>query len=535
MFLYYIDFLSPQITLYHRGLLYHSSYLSGILSILFCIIVIIFSAFYLRRLWERERDDPKMLTYTSFIEDAGEYMINSTSFFHFLSINTNKQFMNDDGFDFTLLRIIGSNQYLEESDDNRNISKIDHWLYGQCNNDTDTLGISNLIHQNYFNKSACIKKYFNSKEGRYYSNNEKGFKWPVIAHGNYNNNIQFYNIIVEKCHQESLDELFTKDYKCKNQKEIDEILKYTIIHFHFIDEYIDLKKYTNPIRKYFYILENKIEKDIFALNHLYFCPTLLKTKDGVISYKEKEEISYSYNRNELYNLYNNSGYYLIYYFWLINRLNYCERIYNRLQDLIADIGGTYEVIISLFIVINKLFNYYAIIGDTEDLLSLCPCTIKEIMKHEKMKIKKFKQAKKSLKEIDPQKKEKEILNKENNNFYPKSNEEALDKNDDNKIQSSSKNINNCTFIIENEFKNENSEIINKKDNKQNIKSTNTNNYKQKIKFWEYLIYKITFGKKNNKIKLFENFRTNIISVENIINNYLSIGYISKVLNIEQIE
>ena len=83
MFLYYIDILSPQITLYHRGLLYHSSYLSGIMSILFCIIVIVFSALYLRRLWERERDDPKMLTYVSFIEDAGEYVINSSSFFHF--------------------------------------------------------------------------------------------------------------------------------------------------------------------------------------------------------------------------------------------------------------------------------------------------------------------------------------------------------------------------------------------------------------------------------------------------------------------
>ena len=99
--------------------------------------------------------------------------------------------MNDDGFDFTLFRIIGSNQYLEESDNNRNIYKIDHWLYGQCNNNTDTQGINNLMYQDYFNKSACIKKYFNSKEGRYYSNNEKGFKWPVIAHGNYNSNIQF--------------------------------------------------------------------------------------------------------------------------------------------------------------------------------------------------------------------------------------------------------------------------------------------------------------------------------------------------------
>ena len=227
---------------------------------------------------------------------------------------------------------------------------------------------------------------------------------------------------------------------------------------------------------------------------------------------------------------------MIYYFWLVNRLNYCERTYNRLQDLISDIGGTYEVIITLFILINKIFNYYAILGDTEKLLNLCPCSIKEIMRKERIKIKKFRQNKnKNPKELDPPKIEKEIINKENNNFYPKSNENVLDKNDDNKMQSSSKNVNNYTFIIENEFKYENSEIINNKDNKNNYKSSNTNNYKQKVKFWEYLIYKMTFGKKNNKIILYENFRTNIISVENIINNYLSISYISKVLNLEQIE
>ena len=98
---------------------------------------------------------------------------------------------------------------------------------------------------------------------------------------------------------------------------------------------------------------------------------------------------------------------MVYYFWLINRLNYCERTYNRLQDLISEIGGTYEVIISVFIVINKIFNYYAILCDTEKLLDLCPCSIKEIMKNERMKIKKLKQKKKkNLKEIDQKKKKK---------------------------------------------------------------------------------------------------------------------------------
>ena len=312
-------------------------------------------------------------------------------------------------------------------------------------------------------------------------------------------------------------------------------MKYVIINFNFIDEYIDLQDYNNPIKKYFYIIKNKIEKEIYAFNQLIFNPTLLRTNDGILIDKIKEEISYSFNRNELYSIYNNNnGYYMVYYFWLINRLNYCERSYNKLQDLISDIGGTYEVIISLFIVINKIFNYYAILCDTEELLSQCPCHIKEILKNEKMKIKKFNQKKnKNLKELDP--KQKEILNKENNYFCSKSNEQELDKKDKKKMQSSSKNINNCTFIIEDEFKYENSEIINNKDSKKNFKSNNTINYKEKIKFYKYLLYKITFGKKNNKIKLLENFRTNIISVENIINNYLSVSYISKVLNIDQIE
>ena len=536
MFLYYIDILSPQITLYHRGLLYHSSFLSSLLSILFFLAVIILSFFYLRYLWDREKDSPNLLTYTGFIEDAGEYKINTSSFFHFISIKTDIHSSNDEGFDFTSFRIIGTNKFFEVTDFDQNLLDIDHWLYGQCNNDSDTQGISYLINHDYFNKSACIKAYFDSTEKKYYNTNENGFKWPVIAHGNFNQNNQYYNIIVGKCQQESLDKIFNIGYTCKNESEINDILKYVIIHLNFIDEYIDPQKYKEPIIKYFYKIENKIEKGIMALNYLNFNPSLLKNNDGILLYKTKEENSYSFNRNELYSIYNNSGYYMIYYLLLNNRLNYCERSYNRLQDLISDIGGIYEVMIILFSLINKIFNYYAILCDTEELLSLCPYSIKEIMKRERMKIKSFKQkTNKNFKELNTLKKEKEISNKENNNFESKSNEKIWDKNDSNKMQSSNKNINNCTFIIENEFKYENSEIINNKNNSKNFKSINAINYQQKINFWKYLIYKITFGKRNNNIKLFENFRTNIISVENIINNYLSIHFISKVLNLEQLE
>ena len=54
--------------------------------------------------------------------------------------------------------------------------------------------------------------------------------------------------------------------------------------------------------------------------------------------KSKEENSYSFSRSELYTYIGNNEIYIHYYFWLNNKLNYYERTYNRLQDLIADIG-----------------------------------------------------------------------------------------------------------------------------------------------------------------------------------------------------
>ena len=56
------------------------------------------------------------------------------------------------------------NSYLSVYESNKNLINFDHWLYGLYNNDTDTIGISNLITNPFYNISACIRKYFNSSE-----------------------------------------------------------------------------------------------------------------------------------------------------------------------------------------------------------------------------------------------------------------------------------------------------------------------------------------------------------------------------------
>lgn len=146
---------------------------------------------------------------------------------------------------------------------------------------------------------------------------------------------------------------------------------------------------------------------------------------------------------------------------------------------------------------------------------LCPCSIREIMKKER-KNKKIKQINKNNKEKEYSFK-KQSINNEKNNSHFSSNETPIDKN---KMPNSSQNINNYTIVMEKDYKYDNSVILKNKDYR------NNNKYKEKIKFWNYLIYKLSFGKKinNNNIKLFENFRIKIISVENIINNYLLFKY-----------
>ena len=143
-----------------------------------------------------------------------------------MSLSTN--YLND-GIDFTIFRIIGLDTYYETYLYDKNLSKYDHWLYGKCNNQTDTEGISHLISYDFFEKSACIKKYFNSTEQKYYNTNEPKFKWPVISKGTNNNNYQIYNIIIDKCQKSTINLILGEDYQCKNFSEYEQLfINYTI-------------------------------------------------------------------------------------------------------------------------------------------------------------------------------------------------------------------------------------------------------------------------------------------------------------------
>ena len=69
MFLRKLDFLSPTITFYYKGFLSHSSIISGILSILSFILIIVTAGYFSLELIEKK--DPKSYYFNRFTNDSG--------------------------------------------------------------------------------------------------------------------------------------------------------------------------------------------------------------------------------------------------------------------------------------------------------------------------------------------------------------------------------------------------------------------------------------------------------------------------------
>ena len=522
-----LDVLSPPVTFYYKGVLSHPSIVSGIISIIAFIIIMFFVVYY--SLFVIMRKNPKTYYFSSFTNDAGVFPINSSSFFHFISMSEDSDNPTDKGVNFENFRILGFDIYYYYAYINGSINNFDHWLYGYCNNDSDVDGISNLINQQYFEKSACIRKYFSQKDQKYYDTGNINFKWPEMAHGTFNKNKTYYSVILERCREDTIDLVLGKGHHCKNDTELDEILSHHgVVHFNFIDNYIDALNYSYPVTKYFYRVENSLDKDHYTINHLNFNPSLVKTNYGLFWDRYSQETSYSYERNDAFTYeLGEEKIYMGYYLWLNNKLFYSERIYQRVQDVISNIGGIFQAIFLAASLVNSLYNKYIVLIDTEKLLS----SSVEKEKDYKPKNAKFEKAKKVLKnktsELDEDKSNNTLknINEKHNLYNSKSNklinsnkEKDNLKNDYYNFKTDYKNINNNYNKEENKIEKEK----NNDDNKNKIE-----NYKEK-NFWSYFCYKISNGKKNNNFRIYESFRTKIISEEHLIRNYLNIYNLLKV-------
>ena len=559
-----LDTISPPITIYFKGDSSHSSIFSGILSLIVFFISFYFGIEYVIGFLLHK--DPKVYSYNRYIEDTGEFPINSSQIFSFVQIietesNTPKK------TDFNSLRIIGIETAIDLYKENNNLSEYNHWIYGKCNNITDTQNIAHLIGFENFTESACIRKYYNKEHKKYYHTNDINFVWPKLIHGCSNPKRTFYGIIVEKCRNDSMKILSDENY-CNPQEQIIDYIKKSSINLQFIDNYADVLNYEHPFTKYFYSVSSGLFEESYTTNHLNFNPMTLLSNDAIFFDHIKKSYSYFFHQNEkTTSSTGNSGIYVSFYFWMQNNMHFYDRKYKNFQDALSDIGGLGSLLLNLAYFLNILVSNFVILFDTEGLLDEIESSKRFSKNIIKNNIYKNLIQNKALaltndneenNKASPLKKTKSQLNLNelsnngsySNNLIVVDNSNKIIRNNITKSNNyliyprikklTSKSLRfkknsvkkNFPINIFNSFernngkknsiiKNVNFKYMVDLSSLKKINSKNINS-KKRMKFCEYISYFFSCGKFHQKISCYDEFRTRIISEENLILNYLNV-------------
>ena len=557
-----LDMISPPITLYFKGEDQHSSIFSGILSIIVGLIILAATIYYF--LGFINKDSPKAYFFNRYIEDAGDFPLNSSSIFNFIQFIDKK----DDskmGFDFNSLVAIGLEDlyYDEYMNDPDRISTIDHWIYGPCNFGTDIEGIEYLIDRAKYNNSACIRKYYDKNKDQYFNTGENGFRWPMLEKGMSNKNRKYYGIIVQRCDQIP-EYIKTKVPKCKSSNEITEYISNVGLIYEIVDHYADMLNYDMPFTKYIYEITSTMTNGIYIINHLNFNPASMVTHNGFFFDSTIEEHSYFFTQNEKHTIdqsvleegQTTNGCLIGIYLWMQNSLQYYERTYDRIQDLLSDIGGISSILMTIAYYINLFVNHYMILLNTEELIINThnvnfgdkktnrkkPAFLKKLNQKEnpprrqniiqQKNINISKQSSESIKieevnnypipneiernksSISNSKRNLKYIN-ENKMLNPRNkmkNKMTIETNGDDYLQAK-----NNQSISNNSFEDEKSEKKKDEDIKEELKMK-----KQNFNWFKYMWYLISCFTSNKMIGQIEKIRKNMISEENIIQNYFDI-------------
>ena len=562
------DMISPPITLYFKGEDQHSSIFSGILSIIIGLLILAATIYYF--LGFINKDNPKSYFFTRYIEDAGDFPLNSSSIFNYIQF-IDKKDNTKMGFDFNSLVAVGVDDlyYEEYMKDPNKISTVDHWIYGHCNYDTDIEGIEYLIDHSIYNNSACIRSYYDKSKDQYFNTNDNGFRWPMLEKGMSNKNSTYYGIIVQRC-DNAPEYIKSKVPQCKNSTEINEYISTISLKYQIVDHYADMLNYDMPFTKYFYEITSAVTDGIYIINHLNFNPASMLTHNGFFFDNKVEEHSYFFTQNEKHTIdqsvlaegQTTNGCLIGIYFWMQNTLQYYERTYDRFQDLLSDIGGISSILMTVAYYINLFVNHYIILLNTEELVinthdfnygnkkkyQRKPTFFKKINQNENPP---RRQNVIQQKNFNLSKQSSESIKIEEVNNYPIPN--TIDRNKSSmsnskrnlKFMNESKNLNQ-----RNKMKNkmtietngddyihvENNQSINNKsiEDKKDEKEKNEDNKKEsKIKkqnfnWFKYMWYLICCCSNNKIIRHYEKIRESLISEENIIQNYIDMYNLLKI-------
>ena len=353
------DLLSPEITLYYKGKLRHTSNISGIISIISIIITLIFTIIFLRDL---KRKNPSAFYYNRYIENIKPIPYNSSGLFHLLNLS-NINFTYETNRIFT---IIGINKFTYSYDFN-NIESFDHYIYDYCE-EKDIKGIESILKYTYkLNKSFCLKKFYNKTNKKVYNLNNNEYPYPQIKYLASHPQATLYGIVIIKCKNSTI----INNNNCYSNDNINEILKsLTSYSIGFLDHNILIDNYENPNSNIYHLVKNLYDFGVgYTTNHLNFLPTMLRTNKGYIFNNEVSLNSYKFSFNEkLTTLFSeeenpNKDIYAVFYLWLQNQEDTFVRSYKKIQDILGSITGLARVIFLSAKMLNMLIHNLTYIND----------------------------------------------------------------------------------------------------------------------------------------------------------------------------
>ena len=397
-----------------------------------------------------------------------------------------------------------------------NYTKLDHYIYEPCNEDSNDLKMNNLKNildkENYLKYGLCISKFYNATSKKNISITDKSFVYPMMSKGFANEVFDLYSIYFQKCINNS-------DYNNNSCNTAENIKDYfggvlSPLKFKIIDQEIDIEKFKNPIIHKLLTMRTDFSLKTWSIQNLNFKPLILNSDNGYILTRINHLKSFNYEQNDMENVEDDYGIFDAKVFWMRNTCLIYERKYKKIPDILGYLGGIFKIISMISEGINILFYKVKTIVDIENVLmnkkNLINYQKKHINTTSERKLNQFK----FVKSIDSELKNIICLNNiENTNKKIFNNEEKYN-----------------NFILNNS-KSNNSNLKIKSDNK--IKSVNISNL---IKFiypnlkmqslTNLLVFKYKFlFYKNIYIKYIINRYKKIISEENIIYIHYFIVYL----------
>ena len=335
MFLKNLDIISPKITLYYKGEKTHNSRISGIITIIGSVIILVLCIIDLVNCFKKK--NPTAYFFNRYVEDVGDFYINETSLFNYFQL-VNKRSREPIDIDFNKIEIVGINISLDTViDNNFNLENFHHWYYGKCDDYINNK--ENIITNKILNKTACIKKYFDYNKKKYFNVDDINFVNPVIKRGASHPNLTIYGIIIKKCENNDFRKNNSGEYS--SEEDINNYIKNLYISLTIVDNYIDVLNNKKPINQFLYSITDSIDSDSLFVNNINFNPTVIRSYQGLIFNDFEEQHSYSFKENsKLTIMLEDTKILTCFYFWIQNSQQYYERHYPNIALVFSNIGGT---------------------------------------------------------------------------------------------------------------------------------------------------------------------------------------------------